>query len=98
RRPVKQAVISASALSLLRVQEAQRRSRNDGLLHRAAGVLAGLVQELRRVGAVAKRARGQARQLAGVTVGERDRHAAGAERLEPVDRIRGKAGLSLLPV
>src|SRR5882724_12617047 len=50
------------------------------------------------VGLIAERPSGQPRQLARVSVGERDDDAVGCEVGEPMDRVRGEAGFRLLPV
>jgi len=47
---------------------------------------------------VAERPGGQPRELARVSVGERDGDAVGCEVGEPVDRVRGEAGFRLLAI
>ena len=68
-----------------RVQEAERRGRDDSLLERMLGLLLRQLEVRIGVRPVAERSRGQARQLARVTVGERDRDTVGRERREARD-------------
>jgi hypothetical protein len=59
----------------LRVEQAQRRRRDDGLLHRPVSMRLGLPQVVRRVGLVAERPGREDGELAGVAVLERDGNA-----------------------
>jgi len=83
---------------VLRIQQAQRRGRDDRLLNRNAGVLLGLFQVANGVRPISEGTCGQPREPPRVTIGERDGDAVRRKRLEPLDRIRGKTGFGLFSV
>src|SRR2546427_1296615 len=82
----------------LRIDQTQRRGRDDRLFNRNPGVLLCVLQEGIRVGAVSKRTCRQSRELADMTVREGDRDAVGREGLKPVDWIADKARFGLFSI
>ena len=83
---------------VLRIDQRDRRGRNDRLLHRPAGMGLRRGDVAPRIGRVAKRPGGEHRQLAGVAVLERDRHAVGRQRVQAGERIGREARFGLLAV
>ena len=83
---------------VLRVQEAEGRRGDDGLLDRHVRALLRLLQVARRVGPEPERSRREGRQLPRVAVRERDHDAVGREVRHAVERIGHEARLGLLAV